>query len=176
MDSLQFWQLIDSTRGLPDRAEALATALQQLDAREIVQFRLLFDDMLQTANTVDLRGAAYTINGGCEDEGFVLFREALIERGRKVFEAAVHEPDSLADIAKVGEPMAGIEGLGNSPAMAWAAQAGSTEEAFFEAVDAADERTDRGAPEEGVWWPFHKADEVRDRLPRLGAMFLPAGE
>ncbi|HEX3150106.1 MAG TPA: DUF4240 domain-containing protein [Gemmataceae bacterium] len=172
MDAAQFWQLIDSTRDLPDRAVVLANLLEPLDADEIVRFRLLFDDLLQTANTVDLRGAAYTINGGCEDEGFVLFREALIERGRAIFDTAVRDPDSLADVATPTEPMEGTEGLGNAPAMAWAAKTGSTEDAFFEAVDAADVRTDRGAPEEGVWWAFHKKEEVRDRLPRLAAKFL----
>ena len=176
MDSPQFWQLVETTRGQPDRAEALARLLEPLDPDEIVRFRLVYDDLLQSAYTVDLKGAAYTINGGCEDEGFVLFREALIERGRAIFEAAVRDPDSLADVVTPGEPIAETEGLGNAPAMAWAAKTGSTEEAFFEAVDAADTRTDRGDAEDGVWWAFHKKDEVRHRLPRLAAKFFPQAE
>ena len=176
MDASQFWQLVDSTRGQPDRAEALARLLEPLDADEIVRFRLVYDDLLQAAFKVDLRGAAYTINQGCDDEGFGRFREALIERGRAIFDAAVRNPDSLADVATPGDPIAETEGLGNAPAMAWVAKTGGTEEAFFEAVDAADTRTDRGDAEDGVWWPFHKKEEVRHHLPRLAAKFFPLGE
>jgi len=175
MDVDHFWKVVDSTHGQPDRAEALARLLADLPADEIVSFRLVYDDLLQTANTVDLFGAAHTINGPCQDDGFVEFREALIERGRPVFEAAVREPDSLADVVEHGDPLAGREGLGNAAAMAWAVKTGGTEEAFYEAVDAADERTDRGDAEEGAWWDFNDRAEVQDRLPKLAAKFLTAG-
>jgi hypothetical protein len=169
MDYDTFWHLVDSTRGQPDRAAQLAEALAAYPPDDIIRFRLLYDDLIQTANRVDLWGAAHTINGGCTDDGFNYFREGLIELGRAVFEAAVKDPDSLADVARPNEPLEGTEGLGNAPAMAWAAQTGGTEEAFYEAVDAADERADRGAPEEGEWWNFDDPAEVRDRLPRLAA-------
>lgn len=174
MDLPQFWQLVDSTHGQPDRAERLAQLLQAHTPDEIIQFRLLYDDLLQTANRVDLWGAAATINGHCTDDDFVYFREALIELGRSVFEAAVDDPDSLAGVATPGLEIKGTEGLGNAPAMAWAARTGGTEDAFFEAVDATDTRTDRGAAEEGAWWDFDDRDEVRLRLPRLAAQFLTA--
>ncbi|HKB04396.1 MAG TPA: DUF4240 domain-containing protein [Gemmataceae bacterium] len=172
MDYLQFWHLVDSTRGQPDRAEKLSELLQQHTAEEIVQFRLLYDDLIQTANKVDLWGAAYAINGGCSDDGFYYFREALIELGRPTFESAVKEPDSLADCVRPGEVMDGNEGLGNAPTMAWTAKTGQTEEQFYEAVDRADTRNDRGDGEEGEWWPFDDPAEVRHRLPKLAAKLL----
>src|SRR4051812_3141428 len=120
MDTDRFWHLLDSTRGQPDRAEALAKLLTAHTPDEIVRFRLGYDDLLQAAHRVDLRGAAHAIHGGCSDGGFSDFREALIELGRPVFEAAVRDPDSLADVVNPGDEMAGAEGLGNAPAMAWA--------------------------------------------------------
>jgi hypothetical protein len=172
MDNEKFWHLVDLTRGFPERADALAKLLEQLEPAEIVRFRILYDDIIHSANMVDLWGAAHTINGGCSDEGFYYFREALIELGRPVFEAAVRDPDSLADIANPGEEMANSEGLGNAPMVAWTAKTGGTEEAFYEAVDGAD-TTNRGDSEEGEWWSFDKPAEVRYRLPRLAAKFLP---
>src|SRR5262245_57052159 len=115
MDHDHFWHLVDLTRGFPERAEALAKLLEQLESDEIVRFRIMYDDVMHSANKVDLWGAAHTINGGCSDEGFYYFREALIEQGRPIFEAAVRDPDSLADIANPGEDLANSEGLGNAP-------------------------------------------------------------
>ena len=175
MDQNEFWQLVDTTRGEADRAAALAARLGEYPPDDIVRFRLVYDDLIQAANRVDLWGAAHAINGGCSDEGFNYFREGLIELGRPVFEAAVRDPDSLADVIQPGQPLEGTEGLGNAPAMAWTAKTGGTEEAFYEAVDAADTRSDRGDPEEGEWWDFEDAEEQRDRLPRLAAR-LAAGK
>jgi hypothetical protein len=172
MDVEHFWRLVDSTRGQPDRIEALAALLAEQPPDDIVRFRLLYDDLILSANRVNLWAAAHQINGGCSDDDFYYFREALIERGRPLFEAAVKDPDSLADVIQPGEVLKEPEGLGNAPAMAWTAKTGGTEEAFYEAVDAADERSDRGDAEEGEWWDFDDAEEVRERLPRLAARFL----
>jgi hypothetical protein len=45
-----------------------------------------------------LWGAAYVIEGGCSDDSFDYFRAYLISRGRAVYERAIADPDSLADI------------------------------------------------------------------------------
>jgi hypothetical protein len=172
MDYLQFWHLVDSTRGQEDRAEKLAKLLEGHSPEDIVRFRLVYDDLMHAANKVDLWGAAYTINGGCSDDGFYYFREGLIELGQPVFEAAVKDPDSLASVTNPGERIQESEGLGNAPLMAWTARTGGTEEAFYEAVDRADERADRGDAEEGEWWDFDDDAEVRHRLPRLAAKHL----
>jgi hypothetical protein len=36
------------------------------------------------------------IHGGCSDDGFEYFRRWLVSRGRDVYEAALADPDSLA--------------------------------------------------------------------------------
>ena len=43
----------------------------------------------------ELWGAAYLINGGCSDDGFVYFLGWLIAQGRDVYQAALPDPDSL---------------------------------------------------------------------------------
>lgn len=41
-------------------------------------------------------GAAYVINGGCSDDGFIDFRSWLIAQGKAVYDAALADPESLA--------------------------------------------------------------------------------
>jgi Protein of unknown function (DUF4240) len=172
MDYELFWHLVDSTRGEPDHGDALAKVLEQQTPDDIIRFRLLFDDVIHTAATVDLWGAAYTINGGCSDDGFFYFREALVGRGRAVFEAAVEDPDSLADAVTPGEELEGDGGLEVAARIAWVAKTGGTDVEFYEAVERADDGTDRGGTERGEWWNFDDDAEVRHRLPRLAAKFL----
>ena len=171
MDIDQFWQLIDATRGQPERADVLTAALTTLPADEIIRFQLLYDDVLLSANTVDLWGAAHQIMGGCSDDRFSDFREGLIERGRAVFDAAVRDPDSLAAVINPGDPVGPTEALAGAAGAAWMAKTGKSENDFFDAVDAADDRSDRGAAETGAWWNFDDPREVRDRLPELAAKF-----
>jgi hypothetical protein len=167
----QFWHLIDATRGLPDRGDALTAALGTLPPDEMIRFQLLYDDVLQSANTWDLWGAAYQIMGGCSDDGFSDFREDLLELGREVFEAAVRDPDSLAGVFIPSIPYQPALTLHGAAGAAWTAQTGKSENEFFDAVDAADDRADRGAGEQGERWDFDDGTEVRHRLPKLAALY-----
>ena len=171
MDPSQFWRLIEATFGDADRAEALAASLEALPADDIVHFRIIYDRLVESANKVNLRGAAYTINGSCTDDEFYYFRAALIESGRNVFEAAVADPDSLADVAVPGEKIDGTDIAGIAPIVAWTAKTGETEDAFFEAVDIADQ-AGHDDVEDGEWWNFKKAADLRHHLPRLAAMYV----
>lgn len=40
---------------------------------------------------------AYILNGGCSDDGFDYFRAGLISGGRKKFEEALSNPETIAD-------------------------------------------------------------------------------
>ena len=46
----------------------------------------------------DLWAAAYLIQGGCSDDGFEYFCDWLISLGKHRFEAALRNPDSLAEV------------------------------------------------------------------------------
>ena len=41
------------------------------------------------------------MNGGCSDDGFRYFRDWLISEGHPVFEAALANPDSLAELPRL---------------------------------------------------------------------------
>ena len=63
---------------------------------EIISFEVALRRYLNEAYTCDLWGAADVIHGGCSDDGFEYFRCWLVSRGRRVYEAALADPDSLA--------------------------------------------------------------------------------
>src|SRR5882724_1487694 len=103
MDEERFWKIIaKACRSNPRKAEEwderLQAALSKLEPDEIIEWNHMFDRLAARAYTVDLWGAAYLINGGSSDDGFYYFRCWLIGMGRDVYEAAVANPDSLADL------------------------------------------------------------------------------
>ncbi|RYD33126.1 MAG: DUF4240 domain-containing protein, partial [Verrucomicrobiaceae bacterium] len=42
--------------------------------------------------------AAYVMEGGCSDDAFSDFRATLISQGQEIYERALADPDSLADV------------------------------------------------------------------------------
>lgn len=98
MTRSEFWALIGSTRDAdPDRhAERLTDALAGGPADEILSFGDHFDALEHDAYTWNLWAAAYVMNGGCSDDGFIDFRSWLILQGEAVYGAALADPDSLA--------------------------------------------------------------------------------
>jgi hypothetical protein len=107
MDRRIFWKLIDDARaasggaGEPQVAR-LQGALEKLAPEEIIDFDRIFDQLMQESYTWDLWGAAFIVNGGCSDDGFVYFRAWLIAQGDPPFRAALADPESLASVAPVG--------------------------------------------------------------------------
>jgi hypothetical protein len=70
---------------------------------EIGAFAQLQEELMRTSFRWDLWGAAYLINGGCSDDGFDYFRGWLMLQGRDVWERALRDPESLADVSFEGE-------------------------------------------------------------------------
>src|SRR5262245_61458867 len=102
MPADRFWQIIElaaqSAQHRDAHVKALRTALCELSLEEVISFEVAFRRYLNAAYTYDLWGAAYVINGGCSDDGFEYFRRWLVSRGRDVYEAALANPDSLAQL------------------------------------------------------------------------------
>jgi len=100
MPADKFWQIIARAAEFdhdPDaHMEALHAALHELPLEEIISFEVAFRRYLNKAYTWELWGAAHVIHGGCYDDGFEYFRRWLVSRGRQVYEAALIDPDSLA--------------------------------------------------------------------------------
>ncbi|MCP9988995.1 DUF4240 domain-containing protein [Streptomyces sudanensis] len=108
MDREQFWRLVEAARGQapdPDDAEDIArrasARLAAYPAGEIVAAQQALWDLMADSYTSPLWAAAYMINGGCSDDGFDYFRGWLITQGRKTFERAVADPESLAELPAV---------------------------------------------------------------------------
>ena len=93
----EFWQLHEALP-LEDPAEVLTQRLSRLDAAAVLAFNRHQTQCFMEAYSWDLWGAAYLIDGGCSDDGFMDFRFGLMARGRQVFEAAVRQPDTLAQV------------------------------------------------------------------------------
>lgn len=107
MDKAGFWDTIDKARqassSLDDRAEALGAALSELSPDDIQGFQETYFVVVDEAYTWPLWGAAYVINGGCSDDGFDYFRDWLISEGQAVYEAALKDPETLADLPRIDD-------------------------------------------------------------------------
>ncbi|EKX63249.1 hypothetical protein STRIP9103_02417 [Streptomyces ipomoeae 91-03] len=103
MDETEFWELVDTARedaeGDPEeQADLLVERLGRLDPEAVLDFARHFESRYNRAYTWDLWGAAWVLLDGASDDAFDYFRCWLIGQGREVFEGAVHDPDSLADL------------------------------------------------------------------------------
>jgi len=102
MQGDKFWQIVkraaESDHDPDAHEQALRMELRELTLQEIMSFEVAFRHYLNKAYTWDLWGAAYVIHGGCSDDGFEYFRRWLVSRGRDVYEAALADPDSLAQL------------------------------------------------------------------------------
>ena len=112
----QFWNIIEkvhreSGTDIDKRFEQLEAALGKLPLSEVQSFDTQFRDCLDRAYTWGLWGAAHVMGGGCSDDGFWDFRSTLIACGRKIFERALKEPDSLAELPfELGDSLQ-VEGI-----------------------------------------------------------------
>jgi hypothetical protein len=102
MDTEDAWQLVEQARAElpgtsdPDAiAERIRGLLAQRSPAEIIAFAPSLRGLFAASYRADLRAAAYLINGGASDDGFEYFRGWLIAQGRKVYEQALADPDSL---------------------------------------------------------------------------------
>lgn len=103
LSETNFWQMIDRARTKAKRdderfLELLVAELEKLGSDELIDFHHIFWKFYRVSYRADLWGAAFIMNGGCSDDGFDYFRGWLISQGKKVFDAALENPDSLAKI------------------------------------------------------------------------------
>lgn len=156
----QFWKHLEGLN--PENAEAqLRKRLQKLSPEKVAHFQDHFDREMDRAYNWELWGAAYLIEGGCSDDGFIDFRYGLISRGREAFEAALENPDSIADWIKEDDCI--------------------PNEAFgYVAAEVYEEKTDdeipyvdfkRRSEPSGENWDFDDVTLCAQRLPKLWAKY-----
>ena len=166
MDVEKYWTLVERAR--EDRSEPeqvaarLTELLAELPVEEIEESYLAYHRITARGYTWSLWGAAYLINGGCGDDGFEYFRGWLVARGRTVFEAALRDPDSLADVlTKDDFDMAECESMLGAP---WSAARLVTGEGLTSTESVP-------LPDLGEGWDFEDDDEMGRRYPRLTELF-----
>jgi hypothetical protein len=159
----EFWQLLE---GLPAEGaeDELKRRLTKLEPDAIASFDAHFHQVVSRSYDWLLWAAAYIMEGGCSDDGFVYFRYGLISRGRNVFEAALADPDSLADVGTgVGEDFISNELVGYAASEAYESKTGETipeDKSFRHPKEPTGER-----------WDFDDEELCARKLPRLWARF-----
>jgi hypothetical protein len=175
MEWKQFWRVIDAAYQAdgPDHFDALKAELGKLKWFEVVAFQVRFDEAMAAANTIDLWGAAYLIQGGCSDDGFRDFRAWLVGRGRHAYEAALKNPDALAEVLD-GDPVDGF-GLDAAAVRVYEEKTGMSD--FYERLDRAESDLPPPPPE-GTDWDYEDEAEMRKRFPKLCHLYLnpPEGD
>ena len=129
MDDQRFWSIVEQSgvnaQGQEQQEANLRRALAALPVTDLVAWQMAYDAKRAAAYSWDLWGAAYIIHGGVSDDGFDYFRNWLIARGRRVYEAALADPDSLAGTISAGmNEVAEFEGFGYVAMELWAKRTG----------------------------------------------------
>jgi len=168
MPEARFWALIEQSRPFGrEQVGRLEAALQLLDCSDRLAFDLTFFKLREAAYRWDVWGAAYVYAGGCSDDSFMDFRAGLIGLGQSAYEAALVNPDSLAEqtphLPDDGFLMAEDFGGVSSRAL-WDGQCPEPARGDLKAL-AQDIRA--GPPE----WDFDDEREMQRRYPRLWAMY-----
>jgi hypothetical protein len=103
----RFWSIVDAARTRAKKqsawASSLAKELKELTPEDIAAFDAAFAERMRRAHDYSLWGAAYLLDDGSSDDGFLGFRAWLIFQGRDVFEAALKDPETLARFAGHGD-------------------------------------------------------------------------
>jgi hypothetical protein len=180
VDFDQFWAVIEGARrdaGDPADAERVAgqavALLSARSAEEIIAAEQRLCELLAGSYQMPLWAAACVIQGGCSDDGFEYFRGWLILQGRRVFEAALGDPDSLASHPAV-------QALAASPVFALL----ECQDALYIASEAYETMVGQQLPENLDLADYPDLDGARDfkvgdrgglqrRLPRLVALCWP---
>lgn len=162
MDRDDSWRLIEDagSGGDPDeQAEAIETQLAERSPEEILDFERHLSELQASSYTWELWGAAYLINGGCSDDGFDYFRGWLIAQGRSVYEKALEDPDSLADLPDLEEDVECEDIL-------YVASS-----AYESVTGTAMPNVPVSLPDLGDGWDFDDDAEMKKRYPKLFAKF-----
>lgn len=155
-----FWTIIEVGAHSEEPEALLTTELSKLDPVEIASFQQHFDALCDRAYTWKLWGAAYIIEGGCSDDGFIDFRYGLISKGQTVYEAAIESPDSLAQLGSDLDIC--------NEAFGYVAQT------VYEEKTGAQIHRATASPKEGSMgedWDFDDADANLKQLPILTALY-----
>jgi hypothetical protein len=170
MTKADFWVLVQSTRRREseEHVERLIANLVKRGEAEILSFAKWWFALHDQAYTWELWGAAYIMNGGCSDDGFIDFRSWLLLQGQTVYEAALKDSDSLSKV-RVEMEEASCECYPAQRAFEQATGV-SDGDAFYRAFKAK-YGPGKSPRELGAGWDFDDEAEMTKRYPRLTRKF-----
>lgn len=108
MDTDKFWEIIEisknnSSGNYEKQQTELEKELLKLNGTEILEFDNKFRTLKGEVYNWNFFAAAYIINGACSDDCFSDFRGWLIGQGKVVFENAVENVESLAELKETND-------------------------------------------------------------------------
>lgn len=108
MESEKFWKIIEITRSesigdYEKQQSQLEKELLKLTANEVLEFDNKFRTLRGEIYNWDFWAAAYIINGGCSDDCFSDFRGWLIGQGRTIYENAIKDIETLAELNETND-------------------------------------------------------------------------
>ncbi|WP_460705097.1 DUF4240 domain-containing protein [Myceligenerans halotolerans] len=165
--------------------EALAnkvvdTLAERLGPDELLAFEAVAGALADTADSPAMEAAMFLIEGYISDDTFMDLRDGLILLGRETFEAAVADPDSLAEYfenehldSSTGRMGIAFESITSCVADAWVRVTGAEDrDVFWDAAESFERQAvvpvSPPADEPSI---LHDADATRARLPRLAERF-----
>lgn len=102
MDRAEFWDVIESARKSAlttvDIPAWLKDNLEQKPVDYIIGFAQQLHNVDCEAYDARLWAAAFVMMEFCSDDKFMDFRSWLVAQGKSVFEAALNNPDTLAEL------------------------------------------------------------------------------
>ena len=168
----EFWDIVDrvhaASGGDMDRkCDLLRTELLRLPMEELKAFAEHFRTLYFDAYSWDLWGAAVIMDGGCSDDSFMDFRTTLISMGRKVYERALADAESLVEVDFTHPTYEGYGYVDEEVYEERMKTQGITEEQLREEQVRAPSRRH---PKEPKGEPFHEW-ALEARFPRLAARY-----
>ena len=120
MDENKFWEIISTSKEKSSndfelQQNELKNELKKLNPNEIILFGNSFRHYRGKANTWELWGAIYIINGGCGDDMFNDFREWVIGQGKYFYYKTIQNPETLVELDSELIEDTELEGLGYVP-------------------------------------------------------------
>jgi len=165
MDEDQFWKVIKiskdkSGNDFEQQQEVLSKELSRLSPDEIISFANRFRFFRGQANTWELWGAIYIIQGGCSDDSFNDFREWVIGQGKDFYYKTINDPESLVEVDNDKIEEVEWEGLGYVPSTVFKEITGKEMPyPFKENLDTT-----------GVEWD-EESDDLKNMFPKLYAKY-----
>ena len=90
----RFWGIIENS----NKGQNLENELSKLSEDEIFGYKYWWAHFHRQSYNQALWAVAYTVLGGCSDDGFDYFRYWLLTRGKSVYMKAIQDADSLCDV------------------------------------------------------------------------------